>query len=79
SLNKGDMELVDRVYSSVPAAMFGLEQVVEIGPLSGESNVVFWLKRRKIEPREELVKKIFAAAKQSQTVLSDEQIFSLCR
>ncbi len=79
SLNKGDMELVDRVYSSVPAAMFGLEQLVEVGPLSGESNVIFWLKRHNIEPREELVKKIFQTAKQATTVLSDEQIFSLCK
>lgn len=79
SLNKGDMELVDRVYSSVPAAMFGLEQVVEIGPLSGESNVIYWLKKRKIEPRDELVKKIFSAAKQSNAILTDEQIFALCR
>lgn len=79
SLNMGDTELVDRVYSSVPANMFGLEQVVEIGPLSGESNVIFWLKKRKIEPRQELVKKIFDAAKKSTTILSDEQIFSLCK
>lgn len=79
SLNKGDMDLVDRVYSSVPASMFGLEQVVEIGPLSGESNVIYWLKKRKIEPRDELVKKIFEAAKKSTTVLSDEQVFSLCK
>ncbi|KAB2878298.1 2-isopropylmalate synthase [bacterium] len=79
SLNLGDMELVDRVYSSVPANMFGLEQVVEIGPLSGESNVIFWLKKRKIEPRDELVKKIFQAAKQSTVILSDEQIFALCK
>lgn len=79
SLNMGDTELVDRVYSSVPASIFGLEQVVEIGPLSGESNVIFWLKKRKIEPRQELVKKIFEAAKKSTTILSDEQIFSLCK
>jgi 2-isopropylmalate synthase len=79
SLNMGDMELVDRVYSSVPANIFGLEQVVEIGPLSGESNVIFWLKKRKIEPRTELVKKIFEAAKKSTVILSDEQIFALCK
>lgn len=79
SLNMGDMELVDRVYSSVPANMFGLEQMVEIGPLSGESNVIFWLKKRKIEPRDELVKKIFDSAKKSTCILTDEQIFALCK
>jgi 2-isopropylmalate synthase len=79
SLNMGDMELVDRVYSSVPANMFGLEQIVEIGPLSGESNVIYWLKKRKIEPRKELIEKIFQAAKKSTVILTDEQIFALCK
>ncbi len=79
SLNMGDMDLVDRVYSSVPASLFGLEQRVEVGPLSGESNVIFWLKKRKIEPRDELVKKIFEAAKKATIVLTDEQIYSLCK
>jgi len=78
SLDKGDMELVDRVYSSVPAAMFGLEQVVEVGPMSGESNVIYWLKRRKIEPKDEIVKRIFQKAKSSPSVLSDEEILALC-
>lgn len=78
SLNKGDMELVDRVYSSVPAQMFGLEQLVEVGPMSGESNVIYWLTRHNIPPQDALVKKIFRKAKESTTVLTDEEILSLC-
>lgn len=78
SLNKGDMELVDRVYSSVPAGMFGLEQIVEVGPMSGESNVIYWLRRRNVEPTDELVKKIFQRAKSSPTVLTDSEIWALC-
>lgn len=78
SLNKGDMELVDRVYSSVPAQMFGLEQLVEVGPMSGESNVIYWLTRHNIPPQDILVKKIFRKAKESTTVLTDEEILALC-
>src|SRR5882672_4215932 len=36
SYKKGDRELADLVYSGVPAGQFGLEQVVEIGPMSGK-------------------------------------------
>ncbi len=79
SLNKGDMELVDRVYSSVPAQMFGMEQRVEIGPMSGESNVIYWLTRHNIPAQETLVKKIFRKAKASPTVLSDDEILALCQ
>ncbi len=38
--------LANSVYSGVPSHLFGLEQVIEIGPLSGKSNVFFWLERR---------------------------------
>jgi len=43
SYRKGDQRLADIVYSGVPAGEFGLEQVIEIGPMSGKSNVVYWL------------------------------------
>src|SRR5215472_13039443 len=36
AMKKGDQELADAVYSGVPAHLFGLEQVVEIGPMSGK-------------------------------------------
>jgi 2-isopropylmalate synthase len=38
---KDDPELADRVYSGVPSHWFGLDQKIEIGPMSGKSNVVF--------------------------------------
>ena len=74
---KGDAWLADRVYSGVPAGMFGLEQKIEIGPMSGESNVVFWLEQRNIEPEGELVKRIFEAAKKAEFVLTDKEIMAI--
>ena len=72
--NKGDDWLADRVYSGVPAGMVGLRQVIEIGFMSGVSNIVFWLKQRGIEPDKKLVDEIFRAAKQHNRVLSEEEI-----
>ncbi|MSP16700.1 MAG: 2-isopropylmalate synthase [Myxococcales bacterium] len=71
---KGDSWLADRIYSGVPAGMFGKEQAIEIGHYSGESNIVYWLKRRGFEPREELVKAIFAVAKSGDRLLTDEEV-----
>ncbi len=45
---KGDRELMDAVYSGVPASMVGREQEIEVGPMSGKSNVSFWLEKRGI-------------------------------
>ncbi|HVF90924.1 MAG TPA: LeuA family protein [Blastocatellia bacterium] len=77
AFRKGDDWLVDMVYSGVPAKMFGREQVIEIGPMSGKSNITFWLERRGIEPTEERVERIFNQAKQVNCVLTDEQIMKL--
>lgn len=74
ALRKGDKWLADRVYSGVPAEMFGLEQIVEIGPMSGESNIIFWLERRGYEPKEHLVHGLFNFAKSSNHVLKDGEI-----
>jgi len=45
--------------------------------MSGESNVVFWLQRRGVEPRPELVKAIFEAAKKSDRLLTEAEIQAL--
>jgi 2-isopropylmalate synthase len=74
---KGDEWLANRVYSGVPAELFGCEQVIEIGPMSGESNVVFWLQERAIDPRPDLVKAVLDAAKQSSGLLSEVQILRI--
>ena len=74
---RDDPELVDAIYSGVPARLFGLEQVIEIGPMSGRSNIVYWLGKRGIPATDEIVDRIFAAAKQSDSVLTEQQLVTL--
>ncbi len=69
ALRRGDAWLADRVYSGVPAADFGLEQRISVGPMSGKSNVVWWLEHHGYEATDERVERLFAAAKQSDRVL----------
>ncbi len=75
---KGDDWLADRIYSGVPASLVGRRQLVEVGPMSGESNVIFWLQSHAIEPRPELVAAIFQRAKASTSVLGEEELLALC-
>jgi 2-isopropylmalate synthase len=78
ALKKHDRTLADAVYSGVPAHLFGLQQIVEIGPMSGKSNVVYWLARHGIPETDELVNRIFEVAKQSPRVLTDDEVRALC-
>ena len=75
--SKGDAWLADRIYSGVPAGMFGRRQEICIGYMSGASNVNYWLRTRKIEPSKELVDRILAKAKTTQHNLSDEEILAV--
>jgi 2-isopropylmalate synthase len=70
-------ELADIVYSGVPAHLFGLDQIIEVGPMSGKSNVLFWLERHKIPASDAVVNRILEAAKQSARVLTDDEIQAL--
>jgi 2-isopropylmalate synthase len=74
AIKKGVRDLADRVYSGVPAGWFGKEQSIEIGFMSGESNVVYWLQSRGIEPVDGLVKHIFDLAKCTDHILADDEI-----
>lgn len=74
---KGDEWLADRVYSGVPSALFGRRQEIEVGPMSGESNVVSWLAARGYEPFPFRVEAILTAAKSSDRVLSDDEVDSI--
>jgi 2-isopropylmalate synthase len=71
---KDDIELANQVYSGVPSHWFGMDQKIEIGPMSGKSNVIFWLEQRGIAPADELVEKILARAKQSDRLLTESEI-----
>ena len=76
--HKKDPALADAVYSGVPSKLFGLDQVIEIGPMSGKSNVLYWLERHGIPANDALVNRIFDAAKQSARVLTEGEVQALC-
>jgi 2-isopropylmalate synthase len=78
AFRKNDIELANAVYSGVPAHLFGLQQLIEIGPMSGKSNVLFWLEKHRIPADDATVTRILDAAKQSPRVLSDAELFALC-
>ena len=71
---KNDVALADAVYSGVPAQLFGLEQVIDIGPMSGKSNVLFWLEQRGLAVSDEVVERIYRRAKSSDHTLSEAEI-----
>jgi len=74
---RGDDWLADRVYSGVPAGEFGREQEIEIGHMSGMSNVRYWLESRGVAATEEICREILSLAKSCPTTLSEEQIISV--
>ncbi len=75
---KGDDWLADRVYSSVPAATFGAHQRIDISPMSGLSNVRFWLEQHDYDATDEtLCDRLFAAAKTADRTLTDEECHRL--
>jgi len=70
----GDRALMDAVYAGVPASLVGREQEIEVGPMSGRSNVVFWLEKRGLPASDEIVDRVFAAAKASNRTLTHDQV-----
>jgi len=77
SYRKGDHALADLIYSGVPAGMFGMKQVIEVGPMSGKSNVVYWLETRGLEASEDRVTRIYEHAKQASSVLDEAELMQL--
>jgi isopropylmalate/homocitrate/citramalate synthase len=77
SYRKGDTELADLIYSGVPAGQFGLQQVIEVGPMSGKSNVIYWLESRGLEASEDRVTRIYERAKQASAVLNEDELMAL--
>ncbi|MFO7156387.1 MAG: LeuA family protein [Pseudomonadota bacterium] len=72
---RNDDWLADRVYSAVPAGEFGKSQTIDVGPMSGMSNVIYWLEQRKEPVDEELGRFILDRAKASNRTLSDADIY----
>ncbi len=76
AFKKGDAWLADRIYSGVPAGMFGLEQVIRVGPMSGKSNVAWVLERHGVEATEERIQGVLTLAKATPRMLSDAEVLA---
>ena len=76
AFKKGDHWLANRVYSGVPADMVGLEQAITVGPMSGKSNVVFFLEKHGVEPTDAAVQGVLEKAKSTPRLLTDEEILA---
>ena len=79
AFRKGDAWLADRVYSGVPASMVGRAQEIEVGPMSGLSNVVYWLEHHGYEAQDSTVQAVFKAAKASPRVLTDAEVHDIVK
>jgi 2-isopropylmalate synthase len=74
---KGDAWLADRVYSGVPATWLGRSQEIEIGHMSGNSNVICYLASRGLPTSPEIVKAIMDSAKRSNRILPESEILEI--
>lgn len=79
ALDSGDQWLSDRVYCGVPASMVGRKQGIEIGPMSGEHNVRYYLREHDIQEHPVFVEKILAAAKRSNRLLTKDDVFRMVK
>jgi 2-isopropylmalate synthase len=79
AFKKGDSWLANRVYSGVPADLFGLEQVIAVGPMSGRSNVTWFLEKRGLSPTDEQVQRVLELAKRTPRLLTEEEILRAAR
>ncbi|HVN74805.1 MAG TPA: hypothetical protein VMT19_00710, partial [Thermoanaerobaculaceae bacterium] len=73
----GDDEMVDLIYSAVPARWLGRKQEIEVGPMSGSSNVRSWLAAHGRTEDRAVMERILAAAKRSDHTLSDAELASI--
>ncbi|MGH7675027.1 MAG: LeuA family protein [Gemmatimonadales bacterium] len=77
---KGHDWLANRVYSSVPAEELGLEQKIEISPVSGLSNVKHWLATHGYDADDERACRVlFETAKRTDRTLTDDECHRLVK
>lgn len=79
AFKKGDHWLANRVYSGVPAELFGLEQVIAVGPMSGKSNVTYFLEKRGVAVTDDAVQRVLDLAKKTPRILTEEEILGAAR
>jgi 2-isopropylmalate synthase len=79
AFKKGDVWLANRVYSGVPADLVGLEQVIGVGPMSGRSNVTYFLEKHGVAPTEEVVARVLERAKGSKRLLTEAEVLAAAK
>jgi 2-isopropylmalate synthase len=79
AFRKGDTWLANRVYSGVPADMVGLEQVIKVGPMSGKSNVIWFLEKHGVQPTDKAVDAVLTLAKTTPRLLEKDEILAAAR
>ena len=79
ALATGKDWLADQVYSGVPASWFGRQQEIEVGHMAGDSNIIYWLEKRGIEAKAELVSAIRAKAKSTSRVLDTSEVMAVVK
>jgi 2-isopropylmalate synthase len=71
---RGHDLLANLVYSGVPAHIVGRKQEIEIGPMSGNSNVIFYLAEHGLPGTNDIIAAVLAEAKRSDHVLAEGDI-----
>jgi 2-isopropylmalate synthase len=79
SLALADKKLADRIYSSVPASLFGLEQEIKINHTSGRANVQYWMSKNNIEADPEMCEHVLSYAKTQKHTLTNEEIYQVLK
>ena len=74
---KGQHDLADKVYSTVPARVFGRRQQIEIGHYSGRSNVVYWLREHGYDASDALIDHVLQVAKQGDHTLTEDEVHAV--
>jgi 2-isopropylmalate synthase len=59
--------------------MFGRQQEICIGFMSGASNVNYWLRHRNIEPSEALVAEILKQAKTTTHIMTEDEVMAIVK
>jgi Isopropylmalate/homocitrate/citramalate synthases len=76
---RGDELLANLVYSGVPAHLVGRKQEIEIGPMSGNSNVVCYLAERGLPSSAEIIRAVLAEAKRSDRLLTEPDVVRIVK
>ena len=74
ALRRGDADLADAVYSGVPASLVNRRQEIEIGPVAGHSNVMYWLELNGFDATTDRIERVLTLAKRSARILTDDEI-----